>query len=272
MTSRLFSAILEAMDSLNSQISKNYPYLSKLRMPIILFLVAILSGIIGYLIGVRADKNSKSQLISQQTSPTLSPTIFPNTISTGGGSYTITTTIPDQMKFVSQKLGISFLYDGATGVPPTLTKEEGDKVFIYADYQYTGFDYHQGQFLQVFKKDPKITLVEAIKQQLLVGISEQDCYVMSEDDTKQFLGSLPYPSGFNVAIISYPGVKGHDGTSQDVIHNAAMKCPIPYAITTGGIKYFLLDTAHPDKFIFVSSGQQPFGGTELPVKTLKILQ
>src|SRR5947209_20546191 len=69
------------MDSLNSQIPENataLPYTPK-RMLIILLLVATLSGIIGYLIGVKLDKSAKrpvtSQIISTLPSPT--PTAIP---------------------------------------------------------------------------------------------------------------------------------------------------------------------------------------------------
>jgi hypothetical protein len=95
LTSKQFSATLVEMDSLNPQVSKNFPYRSKLWMPTILFLIAVLSGISGYLIGVRAGKSTKSQLVSQPTP--------------SSQASTITTTTPWQT-FADVKLGAIFEY------------------------------------------------------------------------------------------------------------------------------------------------------------------
>jgi hypothetical protein len=179
--------------------------------------------------------------------PTATLTIPPYRISTGDGSYAITINIPNQMKFVSPKLGISFLYSQIEGVPKILTKEEGDKIYIYAAYNYPGFDYHtSSQYIEVFQKNPNDTLETAIKKIILAGYSERDCFVENYSNQYRTL-----PPNFTAVTISYPGWNG-----SDAINPNAAKCPMPYT-NTSGIVYFLMDKNHPDKFVFLEIGQVP---------------
>ncbi len=123
LTSKQFSATLVEMDSLNSQLSKNFPYRRKLWMPLILFLIAMLSGISGYLIGVRTGKSTKSQLALHPISTIIPPT--PSTVSTVAHTAifypqpTIATARADWKTYTNSDGSYSFQY------PPKWLKAEG---------------------------------------------------------------------------------------------------------------------------------------------------
>jgi hypothetical protein len=90
LTSKLFYVTLEGMGQLNQHLSDKVspPLFSSKQMCIVLLLVTILSGIGGYLIGVKAGKSTKSQLAvpPTQAAEQIPPTIIPTTTFSG---YTV---------------------------------------------------------------------------------------------------------------------------------------------------------------------------------------
>ena len=153
--------------------------------------------------------------------------------------------------FSSDKLGVSFSYmpdqDG-DGQPDTAAKEVNDKIYLY----YTASPVEQGQWVQVFTKDPSQTLETAIQDKFLKNYSAKDCYVQ---DFNQFFtanGAPAQPQADNIAkaIIVYP-LPTDD--SQPFWQNAS-KCPVDYSLSNGQ-SYFLMDKNHPDKYLFFSIGQ-----------------
>src|SRR5437870_8581619 len=95
LTSFLFYATLEEMDGLNQRIPQHTflpSYRSKHRMFIILLLVAMFSGISGYLIGVRTEKGAHSQSVMLQIPTPSMPqvTLQPSPAITSAYQYMIT--------------------------------------------------------------------------------------------------------------------------------------------------------------------------------------
>src|SRR5260370_23668856 len=93
-------------------------------------------------------KKQKPMSGQKQSTQYIAPTstIPAHTITTGDGSYTMPTSISGQMKFVSPKLGTSFLYSG-----DVVPKEEGPKVYLANAHPYSGYDYHKdAQFVELF--------------------------------------------------------------------------------------------------------------------------
>ncbi len=141
-------------------------------------------------------------------------------------------------RYESLKLGVVFNY------PQDLAniQEDKNKIYVYIKDQK---DYTTGQFVEIFRKDPQDSLEQAIKKKFLTSISEKDCYVELEDEFRD----SHYPSSYVVAEIAYPTTNEGD---QPWWNNKV--CPQNYS-KTNGMRYFLMDINHPDKFIFVSIGQ-----------------
>src|SRR6266566_10046516 len=118
-------------------------------------------------------RNSQRKLTPQQTvgkvmpTQSLTPSLLPAgiRIDTGDGAYAVPTSISGQMKFVSPKLGISFLYMSGRDNKDFAAKQEGNTLFVYHTPQHR--DYHNGQYIEVHTKNPQDTLEEAIKKTVL---------------------------------------------------------------------------------------------------------
>lgn len=178
-------------------------------------------------------------VLSPTQLPVGSPSAF---LSTSPTSIT-QTQYSDSNTFSSTKLGISFRYGKLADTTQPSSKiniqETGTKVFVYEGTAKP----ETGQYVEVFTKNPSDSLTEAIKKQLLAGISETDCFVKILTDPK-------LPVDFSKATISYPVPTG----SQDPAFTFGEKCPQNYR-ESNGISYFLADKNHPDKFVFLSIGQ-----------------
>ncbi len=102
----------------------------------------------------------------------------------------------------------------------------------------------EGQFVQVFTKDPSVSFEQAIRDQFLVGYPANQCFL--DPVTSAFPDG---PQDYVKTIIDYPPVK--DSTSQSWTN--ARYCPVSYSKTTG-ITFFLGSNSVPDKFAFMSVG------------------
>ena len=169
--------------------------------------------------------------------PTQVPTLAPSATATSAPGGDIAT-------FTSQALGIRFDYPAALDGRRVGVKETGDKVYVYIE----PLQPEAGQWVQVYRKTPAQSLEDAIRQQVLKGVSAQDCQVVSSDDP---VAGQVNPPTFRFARIDVPRTPGEDYES---LIAKAKKCPQPYA-AIGGMAYFLADTAHPDRFLFFSIGQ-----------------
>lgn len=159
-------------------------------------------------------------------------------------SYTKDTGISNQKKFVSPKLGISFLYlDDYVG-ETIKTKEVENRVYVYSSNN----SYDTGQYVEVFQKDPSDTLTEALNKDFLSSDSyKANCSVV---DTLVYSNQSEYPNSYQLANIK---VKKETNDMEELFAELD-KCPSPYT-QSNGISYFLMDSEHPDKFLFFSIGQ-----------------
>lgn len=134
--------------------------------------------------------------------------------------------------YYSDKLGIGFTYLSLDpGYTPNIT-ETATKIDL------------DGQSIEVFTKDPKLTLAEAIKDNFLSGYDQKDCFVKVYETNEQEL------SNYISAGISFPAPSD---PSMPWWQNS-VKCPRYYS-ETNGLQYFLMNNDVPDKFLFVKLGQ-----------------
>ncbi len=169
-----------------------------------------------------------------------------------------TITDPNVATFTSTNLGISFRYLKSQGGQTFNTLESGNKVYVY----FSTVKPETGQSVEVFSKDPAQPLDSAVKQRFLsTGYLESDCLVKP--------ASEKLPVGYVGAEIQVPRTDNDDMESLSL---KWAKCPAKYT-TQNGISYFLMDPAHPAKFVYLSIGQYliPAPGTEGWQATLKLL-
>lgn len=164
-------------------------------------------------------------------------------------------------EYTSPGLGISFRY---------LSSEElrvyvfGNGDTICVTYDRNDETCKRGQSVQVFWKDPREQFPAAIKRVILAGYSESDCFLEPLDRGPD--ASIP---GFAYAEISFP--KSDNPSIPDVFGPNASQCPEQYR-KTGTIRYFSMDTKHPDRFFFFNIGQSIIpAGSEPWDETLTVL-
>lgn len=194
---------------------------------------------------------SPTPLKSPEASPSPVVSASPIPSAQPKASFEENTNVPGQKKYISPKFGMSFLYMVNQGTDQTAAvKEEADKLYVYVQGLNSTSGpsgYKNGQWVQVFKKEKSTSLEDAIKNQLLSGYSEKDCFVVVKS-----IGftTTHFPSNYKTATISYP--KPTDDTAP--FFAGSSKCPQTYS-ETNGLSYFLEDTNFPDRFYFFSIGQ-----------------
>lgn len=181
---------------------------------------------------------------------------------------------PGTKLFYSDKLGVGFTYAPLKGDPKSRIlsiKEKdskiaiidqnsenlGDKIFENADAD-----------IEVFTKDPKDTLGQAISKEFLTGVDSKKCFA-----TKSIYGEQL--EGYIYAVISYAPTTGSDV----VINNGIENCPKEaqsYAARNDGIQFFLEDPKVPSKYVSLRIGQGAFAesglGNEGWERSLRILK
>jgi hypothetical protein len=150
------------------------------------------------------------------------------------------TGIPNQKKFTSNKYKLSFLFLAKNGDITVDVKEVGNKIYVYD----AKTPYDQGQYAEVFDKDPGVSLEKAITDQFLTGSYKNNCTVSLSD-------TPALPEGYDKATID---AKGEFADPSDMFMFAEENCPMPYTVTNG-LAYFLTKNDDSDKFIFFSIGQ-----------------
>lgn len=202
-------------------------------------------------------QNSATPGVQDQplTKPTPAPFQTPSTSPLKPSLPSITETgTPNQMKYTNPQLGISFLFPSKIDGDKIDVKEVGNKIYVYS----TAYPYTQGQYVEVFQKNPADTLEVAIQKQLLGNISKDDCFVKDGKPDN----AADFPDNFHVKTLGYPV----DDESDVPAFAQDNKCPSPYA-ESNGLSYFLGDSLHPKIFLFFSIGQQAFVVDEKTNKT-----
>lgn len=166
------------------------------------------------------------------------PTINNNLASTDEA-----TNITGQKKYTSYHLGISFLYSSQNNDVTYKVKETANKIYLY-DAQ---FNSSQGQYLEMFSKDPSVTLPQALETQFLTGSFKDSCEITT---ASPYIYNKIYPQNYVTANIKVNGT--YDDLEQ--LSQKLDNCPEIYT-ASNGLSYFLMDTNHPNKFFFVSIGQ-----------------
>jgi hypothetical protein len=239
---------------------------------IALFGILLFGGIL--IIGTDRAFRSHTLYISPtiRTVPINSPT--PNLHT----SFTSTPTQPLYTSYTSPNLGIRFNYQNVLGGDQRIyVKEIGNKVYLYNTVSNQPFSGPYSEFLKtiaqhakfvaVFHKESRQSLQDAIKQEFLSGYSEDNCFV-----------NKPRPFGpreddsLVTVIIDVPRIP--DMTNEQ-FHSAAAKCPAYVSGFEFGVRYFMMDPKHPNKFFYFELGQDniPSGIKEYSWDgTIKVLQ
>ncbi len=179
--------------------------------------------------------------------------------------------------YTSDKLGISFTYlTTVSGRVNFFTREISDTVYLYynpaTNQSFSGTDAEflntvpgHGYSVEVFNKDPKHSLTEAIKQQFLTGYNSSDCIVHATR-----YGHPRDNDSYQTVVIDYPH---HSTDTRNQVESKIAKCP--KNVTGFGVSYFMMDPKHPNKLLFVTLGQDniPSGiwGKGTWDETLKVL-
>ncbi len=146
--------------------------------------------------------------------------------------------------FYSEKLGVGFTYLPYSEYNPSvevMVTEKGDTIYVH-DAKY---EPETGQSIQVFTKDEKLTLEEAMTDRFLKDYKKTDCFATADSRT-DFM-----PNGYTAAVISFSEeLAAKDGPWWDI----GDKCPVGYT-ATNGIQYFVMNSAVPGKFLFLKLGQ-----------------
>ncbi len=193
---------------------------------VLLFVVVILLGVIGYLIFAE-----KKETVTQE-----SPTPTPTSISEKpkidlDAIFELSKKKAGTKIYYSEKLGVGFTYLQTEKYNPEIL-ESGNRIDVGSHW------------IEVFKKDEKSTLSDAITKELLTGIDPKDCFVKMEPKYNRLGGYLG-------AVIDY----AYPSDPNDW-WKAADKCPKSYT-PAGFVSYFLMNKDVSDKFIFLMAGQEP---------------
>ena len=139
--------------------------------------------------------------------------------------------------YYSDRLGIGFTYipepDLAPGYVVSVVEEES-KIIV-----------DEEQSVEVFTKNPKMTLEQAITERFLKGYDPEKCFVKIYDADIE----VDAP-GYVAAGISFPEPEN----PEDAWWTNNVDCPQNYS-ETNGVSYFLMNTEVPEKFVFVEVGQ-----------------
>lgn len=145
--------------------------------------------------------------------------------------------------YTSDQLGILFTYNSrpADNFEVRVT-ETGNKIYLHGTNERP----EQGKMIEVFDKQPSLSLAEAIRQRFLAGINESTCFVqeLTRDQND------PRPPTYSFAEISYPPPSDPNAPFWQ---NSA-RCPQPYS-KTNAVQYFMMNSQVPGKFVFISLGQ-----------------
>ncbi len=188
----------------------------------------------------------------RRTRPTCEFAECPATANTNSSTNQNTNTAPEVLpenvkRFTSDKLGITFTYLTTAKDYKATVQEVNDKVFINLNVSATN-PITNGQWVQVFSKDPSDTLVQAITKRFLSGISVQDCFVTVQSRTN-------ISSTQSAAIIDWPATLIDENNP----FGDNSKCPKEYQ-KTNGERYFLVDSQDSTKLLFFSIGQYAIMG------------
>jgi|GEM_PF-643574 len=158
---------------------------------------------------------------------------------------------PGTKLFYSPKLGVGFTYAPRKDFPeltPDTVTEIDNIIYLSEKESATPSKLKEGYglSLEVFTKDPKDTLDQAVTKEFLAGADSKNCFIVSQKDSK-----IPYAKNgpFVISQISYP-------PSEDSVI-AGDKCPLkaqPYA-QTNAAQFFFAEKKDSSQYGFLGLGQ-----------------
>lgn len=158
---------------------------------------------------------------------------------------------PDTKVYISDALGIGFTYN-PTGTANNVIQitEDANTIYVHGREQEPA----QGQWIEVFTKDSTTSFEQTLQNQFLSDLRPADCYIKIYDANDM---SLPH---YVAAGISADPLPNSDGPWWE----RAEQCNPDYA-ETNGVRYFLMNNTVPNKFIFVSIGQDSITSDGTPI-------
>ncbi len=145
-------------------------------------------------------------------------------------------------KYLDRELGVAFCYPEKYFKEQVEVLKEGNRIYVGGK---------TGQYVQVLSKDPKLDAKAGISQAILTGYPAKDCFINDKSDEQYQYITDNFPAGYYyIPPVGYPHIAKED----EPFWAGSEKCPTEY-VRTNGIRYFLGDEQHPDKFLFFSIGQ-----------------
>jgi hypothetical protein len=179
----------------------------------------------------------------------------------------------DTKLYYSEKLGVGFTYRLLEELIPynlfdisAIEKVNG----VALGYYQKGEPKPDWINLEVFTKDPKDTLEQAITKEFLQGVDPKKCFAQKYTDGDSSGKQL---QGYNYAEIFYPVP-----TNGDVWFGGINNCPekVQFYASTNAVQFFLEDTKVPSKYVFVRIGQESIAssgiGNEGWERSIRILK
>ncbi|KKW42739.1 MAG: hypothetical protein UY92_C0004G0075 [Candidatus Magasanikbacteria bacterium GW2011_GWA2_56_11] len=204
--------------------------------------LVVLAGVIGYRTGFKKSDAGETNAPAPEAS---APTEKTEPIADApdySAIFDLGRKEPGTRVYVSGPLGVGFTYnpisDSSEEVKLT---ETGNKIYVHLASQAPA----DGQWVEIFDKDPQMTLAAAVAARFLKGLDPKDCFVRQSDSIK-----LDQRPGYTAAAISYPP----PADPEEPGWANSEKCSPPYS-ESNGISYFLMNENNPDRFVFVSVGQ-----------------
>ena len=119
-------------------------------------------------------------------------------------------------------------------------KEVGDKIYLYPPYLTP----EQGKYIEFFPKEVSDTLSQAIQKRFLQGKSEAQCSVEPLDYLRD---------QYVIKTYEFAEINTHvpQNTGFNAWRQAKEQCSPIYA--SSQISYFLMNSAHPKKFLFINN-------------------
>ncbi len=161
---------------------------------------------------------------------------------------------PGTKLFYSDKLGVGFTYAPRKDFPeltPDTVTEIDNIIYLSEKESATPSKLKEGYglSLEVFTKDPKDTLDQAVTKEFLAGADSKNCFIVSQKDSK-----IPYAKNgpFVISEIGYP-------PSEDSAI-VGDKCPLkaqPYA-QTNAAQFFFAEKKDSSQYGFLGLGQGAF--------------
>lgn len=210
-------------------------------LPIILVLLIL--GVVGYIVYNNIQQNSKYPIKYVPNTKEATP------VSTTSGEKEKTRNKVsiefDQERYTSENLGISFIYVPTHSIITNYVKEIGNKIYVYNNLNDLDINDDYGQYVEVFDKDPSLTLKEVVELKFLSGYSKEDCIAIEKDVRDR-------SENYQQVVIEVPRefyTLGEYLAERD-------DCPLPYT-ATGGYMYFLMDENYPNRYVYISATMDP---------------